>query len=165
MKNIAKLVFIGLLVLIGIYLVLPSPRFPAPPPGSLTSIEPADTESVYRRAYFTNLSRAEILDYYSRVFFVPGQFRLNYPPEEAFSLVRDQTRSSFLEEIVHMGRESLYVNGFEPTLPTEQINRDGIHYRNKVTVRYVPSHPVTRLTVLGLVCVSCYLVVKFQIHV
>lgn len=135
-------------ILLSIYLLLPSPKFPDAPPGSLQSNEPADTESIYRRAYYTNLTRPEIMAYYEAAFGTLPQFRLNHPPEDATSLIRDQTRSSFLEEIVHPLRESFYINGFVPTLPTEQINIHKIHYLNKVTVRYVPSHPVTRLTVL-----------------
>ncbi len=143
-------VFIGLLVLIGIYLALPSPSFPSPPLGSLQSTDPADTESVYRRAYYTNFSRLEIMEYYDQTFRGPIQYRLKLPPEDAYSVIRDQTKSSFLEQIIHPGRESLYINAFVPTKPTEQINIKGVHYLNKVTVRYLPSRPISRLTVLAL---------------
>lgn len=124
-------------------------------------------ESIYRRAYFTQGSRSEILDHYSMQFGHSGffslpllQFLLNYPPEESFTLIRDQTKSSWLQELVHPGRESLYVNGFYPTKPTEQINIDGVHYVNKITVRYVPSHWATRLTSLVLVSLCIYLLSK-----
>ena len=126
-------------IFIGIYLALPSPKFPGPPPNSIQSTEPADTESIYRRAYYTNLSRLEIMDYYDKAFRGPVQYRLNLPPEDAYSVIRDQTKSSFLELIVHPRRESLYVNAFVPTKPTEQINIKGVHYLNKVTVRYLSS--------------------------
>ncbi len=165
MKLLAKLILIVLILSAAIYLILPSPKFPAVPPGGLRSMEPADTESVYRQGYFTNLTRAQIMDFYTREFYVLGQFRLNHPPEEAYSLVRDQTQSSFLEELVHAGREALYINGYVPTKPGEQINRNGVHYVNKITVRYVPSSTVTRLAVLGMAIVSCYLIYKFQYHV
>lgn len=143
------------------YLLIPSPQFPKAPPGSLRSNEPGDMESVYRRAYFTNLSRSEVLAHYGREFSgsLP-QFLLNYPPEESFALIRDQTKSSWLQEYVHLGRESLYINGFYPTKPTEQININGVHYLNKITIRYVPSDPVARLTVLSLVAIGIYLLVK-----
>lgn len=162
-NNMSRLTAILIILLVSAtgYLVIPSPAFPTPPPGSLRSDEPGDMESVYRRAYFTNLSRTELLDYYSKQFSggLP-QFLLNYPPEDAFSLIRDQTKSSWLQEIVHVGRESLYINGFFPTKPTEQININGVHYINKITVRYVPSHPVSRLTVLGLSAICIYLLAK-----
>ena len=117
-------------------------------PDALRSLEPADTETPNRQAYFTNLTREQIMDYYKQNFSGILSYRLNYPPEEAQSLIRDQTQSSFLEEIVHFGKQSLYINGFVPTKATEQINRNGVHYTTKVTVRYVPSGYVTRLTVL-----------------
>lgn len=150
-----------LLLATAAYLIIPAPAFPQPPPGSIRSDEPGDMESIYRRAYFTNLSRSEILLHYKNEFSanIPS-ILLNYPPEEAFSLIRDQTKSSWLQEYVHIGRESIYINGFYPTKPTEQININGVHYINKVTVRYLPSHAVGRLTALGLVSICIYLLAK-----
>ncbi|MDO8487923.1 MAG: hypothetical protein Q7S31_01230 [bacterium] len=141
------------------YLALPSPNFPAAPPGSLQSTEPADTESVFRRAYFTNLTREELMAFYL------GQFgtwsiRQILPPEMAQELIRDQTRSSYLEELVHPARESLYVNAFVPIRPTDEINMAGTHYLNKVTVRYMPSSLIPRLTMLLLAAGAAYLLGK-----
>ncbi len=148
-----------LFVLAALYLLLPSPQFPKVPPDSVQSAEPADTESIYRRAYFTSLSRQELVDYYFGKFGGWG-IRLVHPPEEAQTLIRDQTRSSWLEEIVHPGRESVYINAFVPTLPTDQINIDGVHYLNKVTVRYQPSSPLPRLTVLVMVSIVIYFMAR-----
>lgn len=150
----------GLMMATVWYLLWPSPPFPPSPPGSVQSAEPADTESFYRRSYYTNLTRPEIMHYYDRNFSAPISFRLDLPREEAFSLIRDQTRSSYLEEIIHPGRESLYINVFVPSKPTEEINIDKVHYLNKVTVRYVPSNPVTRLTVLLLTLVASVFVYR-----
>ena len=157
----------GLLLLISIfyYLILPSPKFPDVPPGSIQSNEPADTESIYRRAYYTNLTRPEIMDYYDLAFRGLIQYRLNLPPEDAYSVIRDQTKSSFLELIVHPLRESLYINAFVPTKPTEQININGVHYLNKVTIRYLPSHPISRLTVLALSGLLLFWLKKEYSHV
>jgi hypothetical protein len=119
-------------------------------------------ESTYRRAYFTNYSRSDILKYYSETFNIkiPFQILENYPPEEAANVIRDQTKSSWLQELVHPWRESLLINGFYPTKPTEQINIGGVHYISKITLRYIPSAPVTRLTVLLLASVCCYWLYK-----
>lgn len=162
-----KILFLAILVSSIYYLVLPSPKFPEIPPGSLQSNEPADTESTYRRAYYTNLSRSEIMDYYDNAFRgqIPIQYRLNLPPEDAITVIRDQTRSSFLELIVHPGRESLYVNAFVPSKPTEEINIDKVHYLNKVIVRYLPSHPISRLTVLAMSGLLILWLVKEYSHV
>jgi len=157
MRALVKIIYALSILLLAAYLALPSAEFPAPPPNSLLSQEPADTESVYRRAYYTNYSREEIMNHYKSVFNIAMlQIRLNYPPEEAYTLIRDQTRSSWLEELVHPGRESLFVNGFYPTKPTEQININGVHYINKITVHLFPSRFPSRFTVLGLLIVSFY---------
>ena len=160
MKLVAKVIVFLLVLLTVYYLLLPSPRFPQPPPDSLRSNEPGDLETTYRRAYYTNYSRSEILKYYADQFRLPGQIFLNYPPEDAFSLIRDQTKSSWLQELVHPWRESLYINGFYPTKPTEQIYIDGIHYLNKITLHYFPSPQVTRLTVLLLTGISIYFLLR-----
>ena len=153
-----KYILIPLVALIIYYLVVPSPGFPQFPPNTLISNEPADTESIYRRAFFSNYSRAELMDYFqkqNRVTWLPfNQIRLNHPPEEAYTLIRDQTPSSWLEELTLPWRDTLYINGFYPTKPTEQINRNGVHYENKITLHYFPNHPISRLTVLGLTLIS-----------
>jgi len=77
-------------------------------------------------------------------------YRLNYPPEEAKTLIRDQTRSTFLEEIVHPLRESLYINGFDPKDPKDAIEIEGKPWRQKIIVRYVPSNTLTRVLVVVL---------------
>jgi hypothetical protein len=153
MKILLKLVFVGLLAAGAVYLVLPSPSFPPPPPGSLVSNEPADTETIYRQAYYSNLSRSEVMKYYTKVFRSPLQFTLNHPPEDAGTLIRDQTRSSYLEEIVHPGKEVLYVNGYTPTKPEDKIVRNGLVYSSKIVIHLIPSTIVTRLTVLLLTAV------------
>lgn len=158
MKKIFLIIAVVVLLVSVYYLLSPVPGFPPPPPGSLISAEPADTESIYRHAFYTNLSRSEIMAYYHSRF--GKSLRLNHPPEDAYSLVRDQTHSSWLEELVHPWKDSIYINGFYPTKPAEQINFGSVHYAAKITVRYIPSHPVTRLTVLGLVGVSLYFLAK-----
>lgn len=154
-----KYLFFLLLLLFTVYLLWPSSKFPDLPPGSIQSQEPGDTESIYRRAYYSNLSRSEVEDFYFRQFGEWG-IRQILPPEEAQILVRDQTRSSYLEEIVHPGRESLYINAFVPTLPKDEINIGEIKYLNKITVRLIPSHPISRLTVLLMATGLAYLLFK-----
>lgn len=147
------------MILTVVYLLWPSPAFPPPPPGSIQSHDPGDTESVYRKAYYSNLTRSEVEDFYFQQFGGWG-YRQILPPEEAQTLVRDQTRSSYLEEMVHPWRESLYVNAFVPTLPKDEINIGEVKYLNKVTVRYIPSHPISRLTVLLMTIIVAYLLTK-----
>jgi hypothetical protein len=137
------------------YLVLPNPDFPKPPPDSFQSKEPADIETPLRRSYFTNFTREEVVTWYKNQF---GGYRLNYPPEEAQTIIRDQTRSTFLEEIVHPFRESIYINGFEPKNPKDVIFIEGRNWRQKITVRYVPSTLIVRVLIFaGMVILSILL--------
>ncbi len=154
MKRITKILFILFSTLFIIYLLLPNPAFPEPPPDALQSNEPADTETSLRRAYFTNYTREEVMIYYTDQFEKPVMFgifmpsyRLNYPPEEAKMIIRDQTRSTFLEEIVHPFRESVYINGFKPALKKDAIFIEGKDWYQKITVRFVPSNSFVRVFV------------------
>lgn len=144
-----KILVLLLCSFVALYLVWPVPGLPKPPPDSFISTEPADTESIFRTAFYTNLPRAEVITYYKTQWRQPF-IRLNHPPEFAFEYIRDQTRSSWLEELVHPWKDSIYINGFYPTTPQEQFNYNGDHYIGKITLRYLPSSPITRLTVLAL---------------
>jgi len=155
-----KIVLAIIWIFCAIYLLYPDSKFPQDLPNSLKSIEPADTETSNRQAYFTNMTREQIMDFYIRNFTGVLSYRLNYPHEEAVTLIRDQIQSSFLEEIVHFGKQSLYINGFVPTKPTEQININGVHYTTKITVRHVPSGYITRLTTLLLLSLVTLSLVK-----
>jgi len=141
LKFLLWVIFLGLIV----YVSFPSPNFPEPMADFFQSTEPADQETPLRRGYYTNASRQEVLAYYQKEF---GGYLLNYPPEEAQTLIRDQTKSTFLQEIVHPLRESLYINGFEPTDPQYAIVIKGTPWRQKVIVRYVPSRRFVRLAVI-----------------
>lgn len=154
MKKVLKIFSTGILLIFLIYLLLPTPSFPVQPPDSMQSIEGADVETPLRRAYFTNYTRAQVLEHYqiqlerSLFFGIPiPTYRLNYPPEDAFRLIRDQTRSVFLEEIVHPFRESLFVNGFVAREEKDDIWYRGVHYSQKITVKYSPAVAVVRITV------------------
>lgn len=155
MKTTVKTAYILFSIGLLMYVSLPNPQFPTPPKDSLQSNEPADTETPLRRAYFTNLSREEVMTHYknqlsrSALANLPvPTYRLNYPPEEAQTVIRDQTRSTFLEEIVHPFRESVFVNGFEPKDEKDAIFIQQKPWRQKIIVRYVPSKLHARVVVI-----------------
>ncbi|QQG47107.1 MAG: hypothetical protein HY044_03115 [Candidatus Woesebacteria bacterium] len=148
MKKIIPGLYVLISIAFCIYLVLPSRGFPDPLPGSVRSDEEGDNETSLRRAYFTNLQREEIINYYKKEFWYLPTLRLNYPPEDAQTLIRDQTRSTFLEELVHPFRESFYINGFKPIKAKDDIWYKGVHYVEKITVVYVPNSPIIRLLVI-----------------
>lgn len=167
MKVIVKIVYILSSLFFLLYLLLPTPKFPDPLTNSLRSKEPADTESDLRRAYFTSMTRQEVINHYqvqmrkTSFLRIPiPTYRLNYPPEEAKTIIRDQTRSTFLEEIVHPFRESVFISGFEPKEEKDAIFIDERHWRQKIIVRFVPSSLIVR-SVLGLATtILIYLVCK-----
>lgn len=159
MKDIVKKGYIITSIIFMIYLVIPNQPFPENTKDSLQSDEPADTEDENRRAYFTNYDRNDTVNYYSSEMqkkvlslFNSPQYGLNYPPEEAQTIIRDQTRSTYLEEIVHPFRESLYINGFEPRDPKDAIFIQDKHWRQKIIIKKVESSVYMRL-MLGFLCV------------
>lgn len=87
-------------------------------------------------------------------------YRLNYPPEESGTIIRDQTRSTFLEEIVHPFRESLYVNGFEPKDPKDAIFIAERPWRQKIIIKYVPSNVFVRLGMAVATLVAIWFLTK-----
>jgi hypothetical protein len=154
MKTLLKVVFLLFSLIFLFYLCLPSPDFPLPLDDVYTSGEPADVETPLRRGYYTDYDRSEALSHYQGQFNKSAlwelslpTYRLNYPPEDAQTLIRDQARSTFLEEIVHPFRESIFINGFEPRLPQDVIRIEGKLWRQKVIVRYVPSNLWARVAI------------------
>jgi len=142
------------------YLSKDTPPFPGNPPDALVSKEPADIEYEYRKAYFTDYTREQVIEHYqTQISFLPT-IRLNYPPEEAQTIIRDQTRSSYLEELTHPMRTSIYINGFQPRVEKDEININGEHFEQKITIRYVQSNRYIR-TILGvIICVFGFLLIK-----
>ena len=138
------------------YVSLPNYDFPKPIPGSVQSNEPADIESPLKKAYFTDHTRAEVLEWYKSQFNYSTfgniklpTYLLNYPPEESQSIIRDQTRSTFLQEIVHPFRETVFINGYEPAADDDKnkIIIDGTRWRQKIIIKYVPSNLVLRFVI------------------
>lgn len=160
MKLLLKIFYLFVSAAFLVYLSLPAQGFPSPPPGAAQSDEPADTETPLRRAYFTDLNRQQIMAHYKAQFSNLFTLSLNYPPEEAQTIIRDQTRSSYLEELVHPFRESVFVSGFIPKVRKDAIIIGGKEYYQKITVRYVPSSLVVRIVYGLLISLSGYLLMS-----
>lgn len=167
MIKLLKVFLFVLFILLSVYVFPKSPEFPNPPSDFVQSGEPADIETSLRRGYYTNLSRAEVIAHYEKEFnkgfdiYTP---RLNYPPEDAPVLIRDQTKSTFLEEIVHPLRESIYINGFEPKTEEYAQFYKGIRYNQKIIVRYIPSNLWIRLFAVTGSIISAYFLLKEYQH-
>lgn len=158
-KVIFNGIYLVLSVIFVVYLLIPAPKFPDPPPGAVQSIEEADTETPLRRAYFTNYTREQVIDHYLNQFSRKSMI-LNYPPEDAGGLIRDQTRSYYLQELVHPFRESLFINGFIAQKAQDDIWYKGVHYEAKITIKYNSSSLIFRLVIAGLTLVSGWLLIN-----
>lgn len=157
MNKLFKILLIGVISILVIYLLIPSPAFPEALPNSPQSKEPGDLRDPHTfAAYFTDMPRKEVIAHYQNQFKLPGIFsfissyRLNYPPENAFTLIADQTLSTYLEERVFPFRESLFINGYEPADDKDKIAFEGQPYFSKVTIRYYRSNTFARLFVITL---------------
>ena len=167
MKKLLIVAYVLFSAIFLLYLGLPSPSFPLPPSDARISNEPADTENPLRRAYFTNFTRGEVTDSYQKQFEKSSLFgikiptyRLNYAPEEAQAIIRDQARSTFLEEVVHPFRESVFINGFEPKEAKDAVVIDTVPWRQKITVRFVPSNLYVRLIVGSLTLIMMFVLFR-----
>lgn len=162
--------FIALLLYcsIVIYLLLPSPKIP-PLPDSYKSTEPGDSGQIPNvvAAYYTNLSREEVTEFYQKSFSRSPfwdlpliTYKLNHPPEYSKEIIIDTIHSDFFEELVHPFKESLFINGWTPKedkeyqrgfeKPIYEFERDGKSYEGKVILYFVPSNPLIRVIVFHL---------------
>lgn len=133
------------------YIISPVPKIPDLP-NSVKSNLPGDTTQITNvSAYYTNMSRAEVMDFYYTNFNGPSRTKVNYPPEKAKDIITDTIQSYYLEELVLPLKGSLYVNGFEWandvfTKPEQRIKNkllyNGTEYRAKITTRtFIASVP------------------------
>lgn len=166
--------FILIFLLGTFYLMLPSPKDFPPLPQGVKSIEPGDTIQIPGVcAYYTDMPRKEVVDYYFDYFSrspflgIPLiTYKLNHPPERIREVLRDTQQSTFVEEIVHPFRESVFVNGFEwnndpfTSLKGRIKNIlfiEGKVYQFKVTLYYQESKAWQRLIIFYLTLIVVYL--------
>lgn len=149
-------VFIIFSILLLVYLLAPGPnsiKSFSDLPNSAKSDLPGDTVQVPNVAgYFSNQYRSDVTNFYKLSYknltwlpFLP--IRLNYPPEFAYTAIKDQTQSTYLEELVYPLRDSLFINGFEPFYQdgtikfpgADLLGFQGSYYQTKATIRFYPS--------------------------
>lgn len=149
MGKVFKFAYLVFCMLLLFYLLLPAPSMPKGLPNSVKSTEPADLEEPSRVGYFTDMTREEVVNFYQSEFTsdLPTVRLRDYPPEEARVLIRDQTQSTFLEELVHPMRESLYINGYEPSADKNPLVVAGKKWKQKIIIKYVQSNVVIRVVV------------------
>ncbi len=172
-----KLLFIIFLILGTIYLILPAPKNFPYLPNSIKSIEPGDTVQIANvSAYYTDTSRKEVVDYYFNYFSkstflgIPLiTYKINHPPERIREVLRATQETTYVEEIDHPFRESVFISGFEwnndPfTRPKDRAKNilvvDGKTYQFKVTIFYQESSILARLLIFYTCLLFIYLFFK-----
>lgn len=153
-KKIFCIIFIIFNFVALFYLLLPPPIL-KDLPNSAKSNEPGDTVQLKNvSAYYTNLSRTEVINFYRSIYSPVFMIRLNHPPELAKTIFRDTMQSYYLEEFYLPFKESLYINGYEWqndvfTKPEKRIQNkliyEGKEYRSKITLRTFPTSIPQRL--------------------
>ena len=171
-----KILYFILSILFLVYLFIPGSRsisdIPNLPNSERSNLSGDTTEIPEIKAFFSNNYRDFVMAFYknefyklSRLPFLP--FKLNYPPEYAYTAIKDQTRSTYLEVLYYPFRDSLFINGYEPfdiegkprfEGATKFVQDDS--YLTKVTLRYYPSSYSSRLLVWILINLSIYLLYK-----
>lgn len=139
-----------------IYMMWPGPSSISnfsPLPVSEKSTLSGDTWQVPNVAgYFSNNYRGFVVPFYSNAYqrlsnFIFPPIEINYPPEFAFTAIKQYTDSTYLEELVYPLRDPLYVNGYEPFYQDGQPKFWGStrfaptqkEWETKVTLRFYPS--------------------------
>jgi len=153
-KKIFPFIFVLFNAIFLAYLLIPTPVI-KDLPNSVKSDEPGDTVPMKNvTAFYTNLSRTEVINFYRSVYTSPVLIRLNYPPEYAKTIFRDTMQSYYLEEFSIPLKQSLFINGYEWendvfTKPEKRITNKmifrGIEYKSKITIKIIPTSPFIRL--------------------
>jgi hypothetical protein len=138
-----------------VYLISPTPNIPDLV-NSVKSDEPGDTVQIKNvSAYYTNMTRTEVMNFYQAYYSGPFRIIINYPPEKSKEIIRDTIQSYYFEEFVLPFKESLYINGFEWendvfTKPEQRIKNklifQGKEYKAKITIRTFPVSKAKRVT-------------------
>ncbi len=164
-----KKIYIGLCLLLLIYMLWPSPNkisdFAALPNSDKSTLSGDTIQIPNVSAYFSDNFREFVMPFYKENFqklsklpFPP--LVLNHPPEFSWTAIKKHTDSTYLEELVYPLRDSLYVNGFEPFYSdrtskfwgSTKFEVDGHTWYTKTTMRFYPSGLIVKFLVwLGIV--------------
>jgi hypothetical protein len=165
-------------LLLLVYMLMPGPSqisdFPALPESIKSNLEGDTIQVPNVSAYFSDNFRYFVTPFYKQGYQALTKFpflplTLNHPPEFAYTAIKDQTQSTYLEEYTYPLRDSLFVNGLE------LVNEDGTprfkgggpflidgeHLKTKVTLRFYPSNFWVRVATwlgINMSAIALYLV-------
>jgi len=137
-----------------VYLISPTPNLPDLV-NSIKSDEPGDTIQLKNvSAYYTNMTRTEVMNFYKAYYSGPFRIILNHPPERSKEIIKDTIQSYYFEEYVLPFKESLYINGFEWendvfTIQEKRVKNKLIfkdkEYKAKITIKTIPTSTPKRV--------------------
>ena len=149
-----KTVLIAVNILIFIYAFFPLPTIPHLPNSSKSTL-PGDSYQISNvNAYFTDITRAEVMAFYRSIYQQPFFIRINHPPEKSKQIIIDTIQSTYLEELVIPFKQSLFINGYEwqNDVFTKPENRAGFKlyvgtqvFNAKITTRTFTANPFASL--------------------
>jgi hypothetical protein len=152
-KKILVLFLVIFNLLAVFYLISPPPVLPDLPNSSKSNL-PGDTVQINNvAAYFTNMTRTEVINFYKAYYSGLFRINLNHPPERSKDIFVDTMQSYYLEEFVLPFKESLYVNGFEwendvftkvESRSKNKLVYNDIEYKAKITIRRFPTSILSR---------------------
>jgi hypothetical protein len=153
-----KKILISIIIIFNIcaifYLISSTPNLPDLPNSAKSNL-PGDTTQINNvSAYYTNMTRTEVMNFYKAYYSGPFRINLNHPPEKAKEIIVNTIQSYYFEEFVLPFKESLYINGFEWendvfTKPENRSKNKLIYqdkeYKAKITIRRFPTTIPKRL--------------------
>jgi hypothetical protein len=135
-KTILAILTLGNILAL-IYLLTPVPLLPDLP-NSIKSDLPGDTVQIPNTtAFFTNMTRTEVINFYQASFSGPFRIIINHPPERARQIWQDTINSYYLEEFILPFKQSLYVNGFEWEKDVYQTGKKNSQ-QNRISRQRIP---------------------------
>jgi hypothetical protein len=177
--SVVLCIFFGIGLL---YLILPGPTsiadFPDLPNSTRSQQEGDTIQNPNISAYFSNANREDITQFYWNFFqrwnygFLSFPlFKINHPPEYAYTYIRDQQESTGLEEYYRPMRESLFVNIHDALLYTQirqkplsfdttHLEYEGNYFASKGTIRYYPSNVFARIVVFVAIFYTAFLFIR-----
>ena len=134
------------------YLLLPEPQVFSFPAGSFYSQEKKIKNCSFSFFFYTDLNRQEVVRFYrqnfssSPFFRLPlFTYRLSHPPEKVKEILGEKEKASYVEEVVHPLKSSLFILGYEwekdPFVPQKKRVKNkivikGRTFKSKVTLCY-----------------------------
>jgi len=153
-KKILIILFCFFNIFAIVYLITPTPILPDLV-NSVKSDEPGDTVQLANvSAYYTNMTRTEVMNFYKAYYSGPFRIILNHPPEKSKEIIKDTIQSYYFEEFVLPFKESLFVNGFEwendvftkieGRVKNKLLFKDK-EYKAKITIKTIPTSKPKRI--------------------